>query len=625
MTSAPLDLAIVTSCSGYGKYLGEWAESIANLTLRPREVAIVTQGAPADVEAAAAATSFLRHQGFHVKLQHLEGPVDFGTARNAAVALSSSEWVCHLDADDMIMPHALEDVARLAPGADVIALGYVRVGDLKAGPRQALKLYKSSTGTGTLDNPTPASGVSPFRRAFWERSPYRTDMTGGWDTALWLGFAHLGARILATDRPCFWYRQHSDSIFNQRRKSGWPAHRVGMKLQSLRRGDSGVALIVPFAPDGGAREEAWDWLQRRYEALVPEWDIRLGTSTPLLWRKGEAIAEALDGCSASVLVIADADCLVPIAALRRGVELVETGRASWVVPHTLVHRLKEDASRSYLERDPSAPAEIPPPASLERPPYLGYEGGGILVVGRSEFEATGGIPREFVGWGAEDEALAVILSTLVGPATRLESDLVHFWHKPQLGRGAATKRGPGYRQNRALYQRLLRSSGDPERLFAAVRGGGKIRLGPYFDPVTRLAETSARALAIRSEAASMIRDSFAERRLAAQHNRRSPMSTALDLKHAHRAARLAQARRNAEHASRSGVTLPPDPPAPATKAILASIENKATLVPGAVKFASARALEVAQGSGLPISAFAGIEPASTRGLTLEQVREVIDR
>jgi hypothetical protein len=614
------NLSIVTSCAGYGQYLGEWAESLAALTRKPAMVGIVTQGAEQDVAAAIAAAGVLRKAGLTVKLQHLAGPVDLGTARNAAVALSETDWVMHLDADDMLMPWALEDVARLAPEADVIALGYRRCGDLKSGPRQGMKLYKSSVGLETLDNPTPASGVSPFRRSFWERCPYRTDMTGGWDTALWLGFARLGARVRATDRPCFWYRQHRDSIFNLRRKSGWPARRTGMKLQSLRRGDEGVAILVPWAPDRAERDAAWSWIGRRYDALLPEWDLRLGVSDPAMWRKGEAIRDALHGCTAAVLVIADADCLVEPAVLRRAVELVETGRAHWVVPHTRVIRMGAEQTAALLAGDPAGEVLLPE-GKLAREPYLGFAGGGMLVVGRAEFEATGGIPRGFLGWGAEDECLGVILDTLLGPHVRLDADLLHCWHKPAAGRYGAT-RSPGYRQNRALFQRYLRTADNPERLWAALDSGHAPRPGTYFDPVTRLATAAERAGTLRDEASRMIRDTFAERRLAALQPMRPKMSTALDLKHAHRASRLAQAERNAIASRARLAEMEAHQASP--KAILAAPANKmaAPAVNKGVKFASPQAMALAQGSGLPLSAFEAID-AGPRGVTLAQVREVV--
>lgn len=438
-----LDLAIVTSCYNYGRYLLDWAHSILALSTPPAMVVIVDNGSsddtPAHVEAAA---TLLRERGLSVVTERIPTNVDFGTARNRAVALADAEWVMHLDADDTVMPHCLDDVAALAPDADVVALGYERTGDLKAGPPNRTKVYRNSQGPTTLASSAPASGVSPFRRALWERSPYRTDMRGGWDTALWLGFAHLGARFRATRRPCFWYRQHADSVFNTRRVDALRTALTGTKLERIRQGCRGVSVIIPWEDDEGPRARALEWVERRYRALFPDWQLVRGHCRGEVWRKGVAIADALERATGLVLVIADADCVVAPDALAQAVHLVSSGRAPWVVPHSLVHRLDEASTETVLAQDPAAATFA---GELIRAPYQGFAGGGLVVVGRAEYEATGGIPRRFAGWGAEDVALGIILDTILGSHTRLPADLWHLWHPT-----GARWSDPNFRENLAL-------------------------------------------------------------------------------------------------------------------------------------------------------------------------------
>jgi hypothetical protein len=519
-----LDLAIVTSCHNYGQYLDEWAASILRLTTRPARVAIVQHGSTdASRRQADAAAATLRAGGLDVALEHHDRRLDFGAARNRAVELAGEvEWVMHFDCDDMLMPHALDDVAEIAPRADVVALGYERCGDLAAGPRNRVRTYRTNTGEEALRDPTPCSGVSPFRRSFWLRSPYRLDQIGGWDTALWLGFAHLGARFVPTRRPGFWYRQHADSVFNTRRLSGWPAARTGAQLQARRRGDSGVTVVVPRAEgDGPERAAAWDWLRRRWAALHPDWQLLEGRGDAGRWCKGEAVWAALGEATGDVLVVVDADCVLPAASLQRAVELVRQG-APWVVPHREVYRLSQAQTADWLqaiepggfalESGQNSPPQggkqpgsiengrarstaaaplggaIPPPSGrktagldrkqpgsivrkkghwhagleLARPAYVGMAGGGAFVVNRACYAAAGGIPRSYVGWGSEDEALARTLDVLLGPHVRLDGPLVHLWHPPQLRERA--------RENRHLLVRLRRLGEDAEAVWAMVRG-----------------------------------------------------------------------------------------------------------------------------------------------------------
>jgi hypothetical protein len=528
-----MEITIVTSSHNYGRYLADWANSILALTLRPAACVIVDNGST-DGSIALAEAAAIRLDAEGISTIFLSIPqTDFGTARNAAVALAATEWVMHLDADDMVMPHCLEDVARLAPDADVVSLGYERSGDLKSGPRNRTKLYRTHHGAATLADPTPSSGVSPFRRSFWERSPYRTDMTGGWDTALWLGFAHLGARFVPTRRPCFWYRQHADSVFNTRRVDTRKTAFVGSKLQSLRRGDRGVSVLVPWSgSDGGPRQRSWEWLSRHYASAHPDWEVVLGTCPQQNWRKGVAVNDALSHAHGSILIIADADCFLEPAALAGAVELVEQG-APWVVPHTLVNRLSEKASAAIYA------GEEWDRTDTVRKPYAGFAGGGFIVVERAKFEACCAYPEHFKGWGAEDEAMALILDTLVGQHVRLPNDLWHLWHP-----AGPRSRHPDYQHNRLIYYAYAGAAGNPDAMWdllhnftvAGVQGrrvrmvalvdiqrdGGVIKAGqPFLCTAEEARREAARGVPVAVPSADQSRTEIDLRQLRRQQLRRA--------------------------------------------------------------------------------------------------------
>lgn len=467
------NLTIVSSCAGdYSRYLAEWASSIDDLARKPGAVRLFTHGDEVCRIQGALVIGILSDRGIDARHEHESARLDYGTARNRAVAMSSTEWVMHLDCDDQVMTHCLDDVASIAPTADVVALGYERSGDLAAGPSNRIRTYSNTTGLKALDAAAPCSGVSPFRRSFWERSPYRTDMFGAWDTALWIGFARLGARFRATSRPCFWYRQHADSVFNKRRTTyDWiHAHTVA-KLKSLRRNDQGVAIIIPvdgrMSPD---RVEALRHVRAFYSTNFPDWPIIEGTDRSPSWRKGLAIVDALSRCKASTLVIADADCLVAPEGIRQAVEEVAAGRAPWAVPHERVLRMNAASTRDFLtSKNTGIPTldEI----ILDRPAYRGLAGGGILVVSRFGYEATGGIPEGFKGWGGEDQALAIILDTCLGAHWRGSSDLVHLFHKPQESKRAG---GTG---NQFRFQAIASAAraGGPDGVLIAVRSDATSR------------------------------------------------------------------------------------------------------------------------------------------------------
>lgn len=477
MNKQTLDLAIVTSCHNYGKYLEDWAQSIVHLDeYRPRVCAIVDNGStdtsPRDIRRAA---QILKSAGIECRTARMPY-ANFGAARNRAVALSGdTEWVMHLDADDVLMTHALQDFAEIAPNADVVGFGYQRSGNLSAGPRNKTRTYSTHRGEKTLRSTAPCSGVSPFRRRFWEHTPYREDMRGGWDTALWIGFAHQNARFVPTRRPVFFYRQHADSIFNRRRISERKGKLVGVKLKNLRKPiTDGVSIVVPIMPDSSHRDRSWEWVRRRYEVLHPDWEIIEGrVPASGKWRKGEAVARGLEQASHHTLIVADSDCIVSPDALERAVATLREEDVGWVVPHGLVHRVSQEMTDTVLNADPSPYPFSGLKVTYERKPYEGFAGGGMFVVDRSDYEAVGGIPLCFEGWGAEDECLAVVLNTLLEGQVRMQHDLWHLWHP--------TSRSKNVKQNKVNRQMLrlfLQFSVDPDTMWELtkhVREGGTPR------------------------------------------------------------------------------------------------------------------------------------------------------
>lgn len=433
------NITIVTSCSSYGKYLPEWTASIIAQSVRPGCVCLFTHGSEEDARAGQTALLALGKAGIITRHDHDPVKQDFGVARNRAVAMSNTEWVLHLDADDSLQSHAMWMCRTLAPSADVISAGYTRTGQIQSGVTVRNRIYQNADGQMALDQAALCSSNSPFRRSFWEKSPYRTDLFGAWDTAFWIGLAHLGARFRATPKPIFNYRQHADSIFSVRQKTmGWVRVHTNAMLRALRRNYSGVDVLVPrdFNPSSD-RARNWDRVAAHYALAHPDWTVVEGRSSAQNWSKGEAIQDALNHSRADVIVIADADCLVNPMVLKLMVDAVQRG-APWAVPHKMVRRLTAIATTQFL---PSIPEQLNWSATefpLIRDVYEGVIGGGILVIKRVLYEAMGGIPLVFKGWGSEDRALGMMCSTLLGPCVRGNADLLHLYHEPQPQPNAVT-------------------------------------------------------------------------------------------------------------------------------------------------------------------------------------------
>jgi hypothetical protein len=136
----------------------------------------------------------------------------------------------------------------------------------------------------------------------------------------------------------------------------------------------------------------------------------------------------------------------------------------WVVPHKLVHRVDKETTDNAISNGLSANPFAESSPTYQRKPYEGYAGGGMFVVDRSDYEAVGGIPMVFQGWGAEDECLALILDTLLEGQVRLDHDLWHLWHPTARSRDAKQNR-----VNRILLRIFMCHVNDTEAMWELAR------------------------------------------------------------------------------------------------------------------------------------------------------------
>ncbi|MCC9712073.1 glycosyltransferase family 2 protein [Streptomyces sp. MNU76] len=188
---------VTTVWGAYGRWLPGWVASVAAQAVRPELVTVVDAGA----DDLGAAREALDASGLTWQVV-ATGHEGMGAVRNTAVASTPTEWVMHLDADDVLLPHALTDAAAVAHRADVVSLGAWRDGREVTFPHASARTI--------LRGRLGAFSPSPYRRTLWERRPYIT--VNDWiESALWVGFAHLGARFVPTRRAGFVYRQHSGS------------------------------------------------------------------------------------------------------------------------------------------------------------------------------------------------------------------------------------------------------------------------------------------------------------------------------------------------------------------------------------------------------------------------------
>jgi hypothetical protein len=217
-----MNLTIFTSCYGkkYAEFLPEWEGCMAAL---PVEAVVV-----GDIHAQSAWGGTGR---FILAPQH-GSPYNQGAAHNHAALESRPEWLMHVGVDDLVTPDLVEQLRPHADHADVIAVDVQRTRNGTLGTIRQNRPTKDTILQPTMGR-QPLDACAAFRRSFWERTGYRTDLPGGVDVALWIDMAHQGARFAYTGQVGVIYRLRPESLWHQRSKQN--VNLVRRALNGLRQ------------------------------------------------------------------------------------------------------------------------------------------------------------------------------------------------------------------------------------------------------------------------------------------------------------------------------------------------------------------------------------------------------
>lgn len=189
-----MTVAVVTVAVGdtYRAFLTEWAHAVADLETPPDEVVIVTDRITNGVlEAvditggtAIASTTTWRH---HPQI-----------LANEAIRETSTDWVCKMDVDDIIYPHALNPIPDTVE--DVLCFGITYCGLTLIPPATTANQILAATGNLLFAG-------SPFRRSVFDQTAGFRDMVYD-DWAFWRETARAGATYQPTRTADYDYRMH---------------------------------------------------------------------------------------------------------------------------------------------------------------------------------------------------------------------------------------------------------------------------------------------------------------------------------------------------------------------------------------------------------------------------------
>jgi hypothetical protein len=199
---------------------------------------------------------------------------------------------------------------------------------------------------------------------------------------------------------------------------------------------TGTLVLMPWQDTGDThREAAMNYTLRHWtrDHQLPVMVCRLSPTKP--WCKADALATGMRIDAPTVVIVADADCLVDVQAVTDCIRAVRDGRP-WAIPHWSVLRLTRGVSEMVMRG-----GSVTHPAVLqgvEQPPYLGVACGGVVVL-QSDVALSVPMDGNYEDWGGEDYSWGLALDTLVGGPYRPDAHtpLVHLWHPrhPRAGHG----------------------------------------------------------------------------------------------------------------------------------------------------------------------------------------------
>ncbi|MCX7709359.1 MAG: galactosyltransferase-related protein [Clostridia bacterium] len=219
-----------------------------------------------------------------------------------------------------------------------------------------------------------------------------------------------------------------------------------------------ISVLIPYkAQNDNYREFLWSTVKRRYELLMPELEICLGTDDSQVYNRARAVNNAAKKASGDIFLITDADVIFNKSLL--GCIIDGINNFPWVVPFTKGYKLSRTVSEKLIAE---GIPEIISVQESDAESIIRTAGPLMNAVSRENFEKIRGMDERFEGWGGEDDAMRISLDVLCGPSYRIEGEIYHLWHPP----------APVYRNyyinNLYLLKRYLEATADKNKMIELI-------------------------------------------------------------------------------------------------------------------------------------------------------------
>ncbi|MXN67191.1 glycosyltransferase [Stappia sp. GBMRC 2046] len=254
-------VSIVVPCYNSEQYLESTFESILRQTYENIEIIAVNDGS---TDATAGIISKYARKDKRIKVVNHRANSGLSAARNSGVRAASSEFICFLDSDDLLMADSIEDrVTHLHRSAEDVAgvyAGSVTIGE------SVLEAPSSSEFSGSVVDFLSSSGQCPFnanqpmlkRTIFNKIGGFDESLKQAEDFDLWLRILRAGYMFLPTKRKTITYRARANSMI----RNG-PEKHLDVSLQLIKSSYEDWTSVPRTYP----RSSAWQKLHYQIKSV----------------------------------------------------------------------------------------------------------------------------------------------------------------------------------------------------------------------------------------------------------------------------------------------------------------------------------------------------------------------
>ncbi|MFV0530349.1 MAG: glycosyltransferase family 2 protein [Flavobacteriales bacterium] len=207
-------ISVVVPCYNQAQYLEECLQSVLNQTYDNWECIIVNDGSPDNTEEVA--KKWVEKDSRFKYLYKENGGLS--SARNAALGICAGEWVLFLDADDIILPHKIENSLKNSLGSNVVVSNFSMINNEGVIKESSTDIAKYGI---TLENIVRRWDIdfsipihcALMRKDFISNTRFNESVKAKEDWIFWIdNFSKKQVKVIFFDEKLVLYRQHAGGM-----------------------------------------------------------------------------------------------------------------------------------------------------------------------------------------------------------------------------------------------------------------------------------------------------------------------------------------------------------------------------------------------------------------------------